>query len=182
MIVCIVILFYGDVASNGDTFYWVNSYSVTYAYLGICFLFYISFFFTMYKIINGIRILNKLNTSEMYDKYISTFRRFTAVLCITFSVFSINLGNVIVRDLGVNLPGQILFWNFLLAQIDELISCPAYVILYAFNSTRFKELKNILCFTDRTSINCEIDDDIPRLTKNRDITESYDLIMINKYL
>lgn len=115
-------------------------------------------------------------------KKISTFRRFTAVLCITFSVFSINLGNVIVRDLGVNLPGQILFGNFLIAQIGELISCPAYVILYAFNSTRFKELKNILCFTDRKSINCEIDDDIARLTKNRDITESYDLIMINKYL
>ena len=177
LIICIFILFYGEVASNGDTFCWVNNYSVTYAYLGICFLFYVCFFFTMYKIINGIRnFLKQINSSEIYDKYISTFRRFTAVLCITFSVFSINLGSVIVRDLGLIYQGKFYLG---IAQIGELISCPAYVILYAFNSTRLKELKNILCFTDRTSINCEIDDDISRLTKTRDITESYDLIMIN---
>lgn len=184
LIICIFILFYGEVASNGDTFCWVNNYSVTYAYLGICFLFYVCFFFTMYKIINGIRNFSKqINSSEMYDKYISTFRRFTTVVCLTFSIFSINVGSVIVHNLGINLPGQILFGIYLIAQIGELISCPAYVILYAFNSTRFKELKNILCFKDRTSIAIDNDDDIARPTNTWDMTinENEDMIMMENY-
>ena len=152
LIICIFILFYGEVASNGDAFCWVNNFKVTYAYLGICFLFYICFFFTMYKIINGIRdFLNQSSATEMYDKYISTFIKFCSVVCLTFSVFSINLGIVIVGNLGIALPGQIEFVFYLIAQIGELISSPAYVILYAFNSTRFTELKKILCFRERFS-------------------------------
>ena len=159
LIICIFILFYGNVASNGDAFCWVNNFKVTYAYLGICLLFYICFFFTMYKIINGIRdFLKQSSATDMYDKYISTFVRFCSVVCLTFSVFSLNCGIVIVGDLGIALPGQIEFAFYLIAQIGELISCPAYVILYAFNSTRFKELKNILCFRDRKSIISEISD------------------------
>ena len=124
-----------------------------------------------------------MGSSEMYDKYISTFRRFTTVVCLTFSIFSINVGSVIVHNLGINLPGQILFGIYLIAQIGELISCPAYVILYAFNSTRFKELKNILCFKDRTSIAIDNDDDIDRPTNTWDMTinENEDMIMMGNY-
>ena len=147
LVICIVIFIYGEVGSNGNSFCWVNNYTVSFVYYGICFLNYIAFFISLNKIIIGIKIILKQTKSmDMYDTYISVFVKFTSVVGLTFCIFSINFGVTVTGYLNIALPGQIYFGIALLTQLGELISCPLYVILYGFNATRFKELQSILCF------------------------------------
>lgn len=145
LIFCIIIFMYGDVKSSGGAFCWVNNETISYIYYSFCLLGYIIYFSVLYKIISNIhRIIKKTNSIEMNDEYFNVFRRLTFVLCLTFSVFSLNFGITTAGAIGGEIPGQIYFGLSLFTQIGEMISCPLYVIVFCFDKKRYAEFIRII--------------------------------------
>lgn len=146
LVFCIIIFIYGNIWSNGGAFCWVHDIRISYIYFSFCFINYCIFFIVLYKVSNGIKeFLKSTNSIELNDKYNNAFKIQSSVVIFTFCIFSINFSMTTVWAIDGYIPGQIYFWLLIIATVGEMISCPAYAIIYCFNHEKFKEFKRVIC-------------------------------------